>query len=477
MQSKNSKKRNNYKIIIYYNTTNIERLSMRKGIKSIIFSLIISIAASQFAPLGVQAAYKPKTTPSCNAVYFVNEETGKVLYEKNQDEKIYPASITKLMTAIVVYEKYKDKLNTKVTVEYNDIRPLSGTYGSLVPLKVGETLTIEQLLNCLLIRSGDDSANVLAHATAGSIDSFVDMMNEKAEEIGLKNTHYVNPHGLHDDDHYTTAYDCYILAKYAMSIDELAKIVSTSSYTLEATNKSERRKFTNTNSVINDASKYYYKYAKGIKTGTTTPAGACLVSYASRDGVTYYCVCMGGKKTSTSNTAFSDTIALYKWAYGNFEITPVVKTTDTAAQVKLELTSGKDKLLLVPEKQVNALVPKTFKASDLKVKLHVPESVSAPINKGDKLGTEDLYILNKDTGKYESLGTVNLVAGESATLSKPLYVLALVKKFFNSIWFKVVAAFLIILMILYITLSVYYNRRKKMLNRRRRKKVKYKRYR
>jgi D-alanyl-D-alanine carboxypeptidase (penicillin-binding protein 5/6) len=185
---------------------------MQKGIKGIIFSLILCFGLAQISGLKASALWTPPQTPTCNAVYLVNADTGTVMYQKNQDEKIYPASTTKMMTAILVYEKFKNNLNTKVTVERNDITPLEGKFGSLVPLVPGEQLTVEQLLYCMLIKSGDDSADTLARVTAGSIDSFADMMNAKAKEIGAVNTHYVNPHGLQDPEQYTTAYDtCYDL--------------------------------------------------------------------------------------------------------------------------------------------------------------------------------------------------------------------------------------------------------------------------
>lgn len=449
---------------------------MRKGIKSIIFLVILSILAVQLMPAKASALWNPPTTPTVNAVYLVNADTGTVVYEKNQNKKIYPASVTKLMTAILVYEKYKDNLNTVVTVDKEDIRSLDGTYGSLVPLHIGEQLTIQELLYCLLVRSGDDSANVLARVTGGTVANFVAEMNEKAKEIGLKNTHYANPHGLQDPDHYTTAYDCYLLSKYAMGISELAKIVDTQRYVLPATNMSGPRTLINTNYVIDpNYRSFYYEYVKGIKTGTTTPAGACLVSYAEKNGVTYYLVTMGGVKQGSENTAFSETRALYQWVFGNFEIEPVVKTTDTAAQVNLDLAVQKTQMLLVPQTQLNALVPDNYTSSDLKITLHVPNSVRAPVTKGQKLGTEDVAYVNPQTKEVQKLGTINLVASEDAQLSKPLYALSLIKGFFDSIWFKVVAVLLILLLILYISLSVYYNRRKKRINRRRGKKYYYRR--
>lgn len=450
---------------------------MRKVTKGVIFSLIFSIVMSMAAGLNASALWTPPTTPTCNAVYLVNADTGTVIYQKNAQEKIYPASTTKLMTAILVYEKFKNNLNTTVAVQRDDITPLEGKFGSLVPLKVDEQLTIEQLLNCLLIKSGDDSADVLARVTAGSIDKFVEEMNAKAKEIGAKYTHYVNPHGLHDPDHYTTAYDTYLIAKYAMQYDEIAKIVASPSYTMAATNKTPATSFANTNFLLSPGNKtFYYKYVKGIKTGTTTPAGACLVSYAEKDGQTYYCVAMGGKKGSDgSNTAFSETKALYQWVFGNFEIKPIVKTTDTAAQVKVELASNVTQINLVPSKQLNSLVPKDFQTSDIKITQHLPQYVNAPIKKGQKIGTEELAIVDPKTNAQQKLGTVALVASQDVSRSMPLYILSMVRKFFDSIWFKLIAALLILILICYVCMSVYYNKRKKMINSTRSRKYKFRR--
>lgn len=455
---------------------------MKKCLKSLAICLVIAVSLTITTPFTASATWNPPTTPTCKHVLLINDDTGDIIYDNDTLDangnrpKIYPASITKLMTAILVMDKFKDKLDTKITVELEDLEPLYGTGGSIVPLHTGEELTVEQLLYCLLVRSGDDSANVLARATAGSIDDFVDEMNEKAKEIGLNDTHYMNAHGLHDENHYTTTMDVYKLAKYAMQYDKLAEIVAQPKYTMEATNKSEVRYFSNTNTVLNSSYKsYYYQYVKGIKTGTTTPAGACLVSYATKNGVTYYCVAMGGSKESGKNTSFVETRDLYKWVFGNFSIKDIVKTTDVAAQVKLDLAKDKTKLLLNPEKQVNALVPSNFETSDVKLTNNVPDLVKAPVEKGQVIGTQTVEILNKDTGNYDKVGEINLIASEAVERSTPLYILRMIQNFFASVWFKVVAIALAAILALYVFLSVRYNKRKKMINSRKRRKIKYRR--
>ncbi len=448
---------------------------MRKSIKGIIFSLIFCISLTQVSEFHVSALWNPPTIPTCNAIYLVNSDTGTVIYDKNQNEKIYPASTTKLMTAILVYEKFKDKLNTVVTVERDDITPLEGKFGSLVPLVPGEQLTVQQLLYCMLVKSGDDSADTLARFTAGSIENFADEMNAKAKEIGAVNTHYVNPHGLQDPMQYTTAADTYKIAKYAMQYDVLAKIVATSQYTLNATNKTKAQIFINTDFLIDVGHKtYYYQYVKGIKTGSTTPAGKCLVSYAEKDGKTYYCVAMGGKLDSNgSNTAFLETKSLYQWAFSNFQIKQVVSTTDTAAQVKVDLAAQNKNLLLMPQESINSLVPADYNNSDLKITLHVPASVRAPVKQGQIIGKEDVAIVNPQNKSVQKLGTINLIASKDVALSEPLYILSVISGFFNSIWFKIVAVLLVMLLVFYIVLSVYLNHRRKNYNSRRGKKYRY----
>lgn len=448
---------------------------MRKSTKGAALFLIFFLFISQFVPFTASAAstdaYTPPTIPTCRAVYLVNADTGTVIYQKNAFQKVYPASITKLMTGVLVYEKFKDNLDQIITIKQSDIDPIYGTGGMTCGLKSGEQMSVRNLLYCLLVKSGDDSANVLARATAGSVEAFVEQMNKKAAEIGLKNTHYVNPHGLHDDDHYTTAFDVYKLSRYAMNISYLAKVVATPHITIPSTNKNPVRQYPNTNYMLNTNYRiaYYYQYVKGIKTGTTTPAGTCLTSYAEKDGITYYCVAMGGSKKTGVNTAFTETRMLYKWVFGNFQIQPIVKTTEVEGNPKVNLSAAKTSMIAVPQKQINALVPNSYtSAANLHKVRHIPTSIDAPIVKGQKIGYEDVYLVNSQTKKMQYVGKVNLVAGESADRSMPLYILYLIKTFFSSVWFKIVAVLLIILLILYISLSVYINNRKKMINSRRR---------
>lgn len=437
--------------------------------KAITFLLFLTITVTQFTgAFTASAAWQPPAAPTCKAVYVVNANTNTVLYEKNAHERVYPASITKLMTAILTVEKFKN-LDQKITVTHQDIDPLYGTSSSSAGLIPGEVLTVKQLLNCLLVHSANESANVLARAVAGNVDDFVAMMNQKAKELGALDTHYANPHGLHDPNHYSSAYDVYLIARYAVKDQTIKEIVAQRSYKLPATNKHGPRTLVNSNLVLNPGKPYYFRYVKGIKTGTTTPAGTCLVSYAENDGYTYFCVTMGGpKKPDNTNVAFADTKKLYQWAFKSFQLKTLVDIKEPQAPVKVDFAWNKDRIILYPDKAFTALVPKNADVKKVKLIARVPASVRAPVKQGQVIGTADVLL------DGQKVGTVNLISNEAAEKSDTLYYLYLAGRFFSSVWFKIVSVCIILLFIAYLVFSFHYNRSKNMINKRRYKKFKMK---
>ena len=437
--------------------------------KAFIFSAIFLIIFTGLTPLTTKAAWDAPTVPVANTVFLINSDSGTVLYAKNADQKIFPASTTKIMTAILTAEKFKDKLNIVITVKNADLKPLLSTDSSLSEIKATEKLTVEQLLYCMMLPSGNDAAMVLARAVGGDVTSFVEMMNSKAKELGCKNTNFSNPTGLHDVNHYTTAQDLYLIAKYAMTIDTLVAVVNTTNYTIAATATNQKHSLKNTNKMLLQSNLNYYKYVKGIKTGFTTPAGDCLVSYAQNGGYNYFCIVMGAPHKDTStNTSFADTKPLYQWAFGNFEIKTLVNVGVPQDEIILELAWNKSKLQLVSDGQFSALIPKTSLKDKVTVvpNADVPKTIMAPVKKGQKLGTADVML---GTTK---IGTINLVANQAVARSSPLYFVYLVGKFFSSLWFKIVSIALLILLSLYITISFIFNRRKKLLMKRKSRRYK-----
>lgn len=247
----------------------------------------------------------------------VDMKTGYTLVEKNIKDKLYPASITKIMTALLTIENAnKDDIVTFSAEAVFSIEDNS----SAAMVDVGEQLTVDQCLYGLMLISGNDLANGLAEHVGGTMDNFAAMMTNKAEEIGCVNTNFTNAHGLHDDNHYTTAYDMALIAKYAYEKADKGGMsfktyCSTGFYECQPTNKQELvRQWRNNNKLINPYEKEYYEECIGGKTGYTNKAGGTLVTFANIDGRTILCVVM---KSANSLSAYADTTNLYNYIKEN----------------------------------------------------------------------------------------------------------------------------------------------------------------
>ena len=184
---------------------------------------------------------------NASSALLVDNKTNKILYSKNENKKMFPASTTKIVTAILVLENHS--LDEKVTASYDAVMSIPSGY-STADIQIEEELTVEQLLELLLVHSANDAANVLAEYAGGSVSSFVSMMNTKANELGLSNTHFTNPYGLQDDNHYTTAHDLAIIMQYCLKNDDFRKIAGQASCAIPATNKSNPRKYDSTNELL-----------------------------------------------------------------------------------------------------------------------------------------------------------------------------------------------------------------------------------
>lgn len=249
-----------------------------------------------------------------NAAIVMDAASGQILYEKNAYDKKYPASITKILTTLLALENNVDPDET-ITMSENAIWGIERD-STNIGLDVGEQVTIKDLLYATMVKSANECAYALAEIVAGDIESFADLMNKRAEEIGCQNTHFVTPNGLHDDNHYTCAYDMALITKTALQNDTFREIAGTLNYTVPATNLTdETRPLWNGNKMINPAEPYYYEYCEGGKTGYTTVANNTLVTFAKKDGLELICVvldCDGAKY------AYTDSRALYNYCYNNY---------------------------------------------------------------------------------------------------------------------------------------------------------------
>ena len=318
----------------------------------------------------------------------MDAKTGKVLYEKNGYEQNYPASTTKLMTAILTVENCN--LTDIAKVSYNAVFSVPYDYTNAA-LQVDEELTIEELLNVLLIPSANDAGYVLAEHIAGSTESFASMMNTKALEIGCLNTHFTNPSGIHEEDHYSTAYDLALIGRYAMQYDTIMNIVCKTSYRLPVTNKydSEDRYFVTTNSMLRESfTNYYDSRVTGLKTGYTEHSLDCIVATAKQDDLELIAVILGAGYTESGlRQKYLDCHTLFDYGFANYAITSIVNQNDVCQNIKVEgATSETENLNLVYKDSISAFVPKTLDVSTLTPTITLREDLKAPISAGETLG-------------------------------------------------------------------------------------------
>lgn len=383
-------------------------------------------------------------------------DTGEILYTQNATDKVYPASLTKILTAVVLIENTPDLDAEIITYTKEANNEILGTGSVVIGLKIGEQITARQALYCLLVSSGGDVAYAIAHHYGGNTQGFVDMMNAKAAEIGLTNSHFGNPVGLHDEQTYTTGTDISILARYALQYDAFKEATSSVSFILPATNMSAERKYTTTNFLINPTTNYYYQYASGVKTGYTYEAGRCVVSTASYGGYNYLCVIMGCKNQDGNRNEFLDSRNLYRWAFNNFEYKSILDTTKPITEIKVNLSLETDHIPLYAEQNLTQIFPKTADSSTITIKpTLLYNSVDAPIEAGTVLGTADVIY------SEQVIGTVNLVAGETVKSSFILVFARIVKNIFSSMAFKVILILLLLGVLIYIGMIIKLNYGKK----------------
>ena len=373
--------------------------------------------------------------PACKAAVLMDAETGTVLYDFHGDDQNYPASITKVMTALLTLEAVERgelSLEQVVTVEEGFDTDLSPD-GTSQNLKVGEEISVEQLLYCALVASANDACNVLAMATAGDVPSFISRMNHRVEELGLIGTQFVNAHGLHDDDHYTTAHDIAALTRVALENETFAAIVSSKSHTVPATNLSKERRFTSTNALIAPIyeGRYTYSRAIGVKTGSTSKAGKCLVSAAKQDERVLICVVLGAEdvtdeKGVMTRKVFSESKRLLEWGLETFATRTLLSASTPIREVEVTLSTDVTAVAVKPQTALEAILPKDLVPEEFQwdVKLYA-ESVEAPVTVGQALG--EITVRNGD----HVYGTVPLVAVAGAERSELLSNVKATRDFFS----------------------------------------------
>ena len=363
----------------------------------------------------------PEITIDAQSALLIDLDTEQLLYEQNASEKRYPASITKIMTCLLTLEaigRGELSMDTVITIPPEALADISSD-SSTAGLQIGEEITVNDLLYCLMLASANEAANALAIAVAGDIPSFVERMNQRAAELGMDGTHFVNPHGLHDDDHYTTAWDIFRMAKEAMTHAPFREIVSTGRYDTAATNMSDPRQLYNTNALL---ARYVYPghvYGGtiGIKTGSTGQAGYCLCAAAKKKGHTLVSVVLGADNPTDKwgnpiRMQFIESRRLLDWGFTSFSPATLLSSETYLQEVPVKNSFQATHVVLQPVDSVKTLVPGAYDKNLLELRLHLEkEAPSAPINAGDVLGSVTVIYNGQD------FGTVDMAAVSDVSYS------------------------------------------------------------
>ncbi len=346
--------------------------------KILIIMLVILFCLQTFS-----FAAQPNIT--AKGAILVETSTGRILYEKSSTRQMYPASTTKIMTAILVIENCN--LSDMVTVSETALSNIPSGYVTC-DLHVGEEISVKDLLYALMVKSANDAAYVLAEHVAGTVDNFSTMMNSKAKELGCKETNFVNPNGIHSQRHYSCAYDLYLMAQYGMKNETFRTLVSTTSYTLPATNlhPNADRSFSTTNELINPNSREnFYSNAIGIKTGFTSQAGNCLVAESSRDGLDFIAVILNAED---SNSRYTDCKTLFDYAYDNFTLTKIKEKNTLIDTIEIENGTKETKRLdLLIDETITVINNKSIDINQIIPEITLNQNLMAPIASGDIVGS------------------------------------------------------------------------------------------
>lgn len=446
----------------------------------------------------------PETgAPHCKSLLLLNLDTDSVVYALEPDEPRPMASMTKIMSYIIAYENIPDIENTVISVPESVEEELEGTGSSEAELSAGEQFTGRDLLYMMMVPSGNNAALTLAKyvdSLNGEVytsymvnedgeviydplfdptdytgrSTFVDLMNQKAAELGCEHTHFTNPHGLHNENHYASARDMVTMTKYAMTLPGFTEVTGTYAWNYHPVGDPDdiRTAFTTNKMLVNDLDaygmSYYYQSATGIKTGSLDEAGYCITASATAFGYTYIAVAMGSPMVDEDGDEIDlhgemlDVRSLFRWAFYSLEKKTVAVQGEVISDVALKYAWKKDRLQLTAGENAAVMLPGTVEETSILKIPDVPDSVEAPIRKGEQVGTVTLSYAG------ETIAVVPLVAAESVAKSEALQVLEQGQQVLTAPWFLVIMAVIVALVIVYIILIFVYRRKQRQLRRVRR---------
>lgn len=433
--------------------------------------LIVCICIFALAPSAY--ALDNPSLMSAQAVVVAEVESGRILYSMNMNDQRAPASLTKIMTVLVAIEAIENgeaSLDDMVVAK-NDCREGLNDDSSTCGIVAGEEMRMEDLLYCAMVHSANEACNIIASQISGSVSAFVERMNARAAEIGCTCTHFSNTNGLPADDHYSSAYDFYLITRQAMKYPLFMTISNTAEYTVPATNVAAERVLSNSNALICAdsmyGSNYIYQGAEGIKTGYTRSAGYCLISTAKKNDIHVMTVVMGCNGVLNSQSPyyenFDDTIRLYDWTFENFSYKQILSSDKVIQKVTAELTEEGTSVRLFPAENLSLLLPNDIDLTTVGFETDIyDELLVAPIASGTELGEVTVFV------GPEAAATVKLINTTAVEMAKKEFISRQIKSVLDKAWVKTIIIVLVILFILYIiTVARYRARRRRALQKRR----------
>lgn len=437
-------------------------------------ALILSVSSVAFATGKTSSTETTKTTqsekvetekksenknefpvPNADSAIVLDAKSGDIIYALDSDKKVYPAGLTNIMTALLAVESKNLADTFQVTKEVS----AGITYDQpQLGLQEGEVYTIEQLLHAVILNSNNDASNALAIAASGSVDEFVKKMNEKAKDLGLTGTNFVNPSGYHNENHYTTASDMAFLAKYALQNQDLANIAKTQKYTFPATGmRTSDKTILSTNHLV---SRYKYPYhyypnATGLKSGNSSEAGYCLAATAVKNGFTVLSVIMGAPNQDTNEKAYSfrDTAAIFDYVFDTYQSVLLAKKGEVIHDTKVTEAKNSTRLALTVEEDLYTTLKKTADAELIKNEVEITTEAKAPIEQGQAFGTVTYSYNDRELTK------ANLVAANEV---KRDFILHLINSVLGFIFHPIVIIIVLAVLYIWVRLRIARNRKRRI---------------
>jgi len=443
-------------------------MKKQRILTSILLSLLI------LALIGTPLATANDGSPAwmAHAVVLADADTGEILYARNEHQRIDPASTTKIMTALLAIEALErgdvsisDQVTTSETALF-DMIPA----GASLELQIGEIMTFEALLYAVMLRSANDASNVVAEHISGSVDSFLNLMNTRARELGAYNTNFANTHGLTAYGHYSTAYDLFLITQYAISHPRFAELYALQERPHAASSMADGSEgryagiFVSTNRLTDPESDYYFPGAHGVKTGFTSAAGLCLISTAIRGDVYLLGVVMGVPADVEEVSHFTETIHLYEWAFDTFAHREVLSADSILAIVPVEFGEEADSVDLIPAEPIIALAREGTNLDHFEREVTLfhqatGDTLSAPIAQGAVLGEVTF------TYGDRTFGPISLIAAESITLSRVEVIQHEVEETLQSGWVQFAIIAFVALLLLFVVGGIIRASRKRKRKR------------